>query len=244
MRRTQQIGLLAVAAVAIVAAVVAVLLLRRSGGPFEGERAIDLGKKELHSEPAVWTGQFSLRNASAEAVHVLTLRPNCGCVQVELPRKVIPAGELLEIPFTMTLERHGRRTAYIDVILADERVLELRLDAEARETYRVTAAPSDVMLDETKPQSVALIVQVHDGENPPPAPVIEAPAGVTAEFTEWAELEGREMHGEKSRRWRGEINLSIDSAAGEFSDGELNILVGDKDSARVHIIPASGDGEP
>jgi hypothetical protein len=238
MNRTT-IGFLVVAMI-VVAIVAAVLLFSRfqSDSPFEGERSIDFGMQEMHGEPVVFTGTFTLRNTSGTAVHVLALRPNCGCVQAELPRRVIPAGQSLEIPFAMTLDRHGARTAYIDVLLADERVEQLRLDAAAREMYRITLAPSELQLDAGERQVVTVIVEVHGGENPPPQPLIDAPERVATSFLGWTELEGRQLGGVNSRRWRGEINVAMAShadASAEFPDAELIITLGEKDTAAVRV---------
>lgn len=135
MRRVNRttIGLIAITAVvAVIVTAVTVPMLLRAKPALEGERTLNLGVKELENGHAVWTGAFSLRNVSGHGLHVLGLHPSCGCVQPELPRTVVPAGETLEVPFTLTLDKPGQRTVYIDVVIGDQPPLELRLDAEAR----------------------------------------------------------------------------------------------------------------
>lgn len=133
MKRTTVAILVAGFVVVAVAALVMLLVLFRPASPFEGEHSIDLGTKALAGGEAVWSDSFQLRNISGTAVHVLALRPNCKCIDADLPRSVIPAGEWLEIPFTITLERPGERVVYIDVILPEENIEELRISAVATE---------------------------------------------------------------------------------------------------------------
>jgi len=114
-------------------AVIVLVNVFRTRSLFEGERSKELGTKQLVAGKAVFSDQFELRNVSGLAVHVLALRPNCSCVHAELPRTVIPAGETLVIPFTMTLEKPGEKGAYIDVLFPEDHIESLRLHAFATE---------------------------------------------------------------------------------------------------------------
>lgn len=234
MNRITILILSAVLGIIVLLAVVLMLVNRTSPQVFVGARALDLGVKEIHGEPAVFTGEFSLRNEAGTAVHVLMIRPSCGCLQAQLPRTVIPAGEDLKIPFVMTLERHGVKDVNLDVVLPEEHIERLTVRAEAREIYHLTLAPQVVLFKDDQPQKVMVYVEVFDGENPPPSPRIDAPVGLEVAFAGWEKLDARNAGGVDSQRWRSELSLMrIDDAA--FSDALLTVAVGEKDSQAVRL---------
>jgi len=228
--------LAAILAVAALTAVLVSFLANVPSSIFQGERSIDLGVKEVHGEPAVFTGQFALRNTAGTAIHILGLRPSCGCLQVELPRKVIPAGETLMIPLIMTLERHGKKDVFIDIILPEERIERLTVHAEARETYNIAVAPRELRLSPDEPAVIAVIVEVFDGENPPPLPALDAPGGILVQFSDWSELQARTMGGMNTRRWRGEIEVAMNPEAHLVHPGVLKVTIGAKDSKSVQLL--------
>ena len=101
-------------------------------GPLAGDTSHDFGVVSITGEEAVVTHTFSLRNRTGHTLHIERIIPDCGCVQFEPKQASVEPGATIDLHATMYLYSDGKKTVAVRVILGDDGVQFLHVQATGR----------------------------------------------------------------------------------------------------------------
>jgi hypothetical protein len=204
----------------------------------EGMTHHDFGAVTIAGREVVLTHQFELRNPGPETVTIDDLRASCGCTKAVPSRREIPAGESVVIESTLSLTVSARKHAEITLALANERLVRLTLEAVGRREARLSAVQTTLRLRPDQATSMVVFLEVHDRNDPPPRPVVQLPAGASAEFTHWEAVQRRDADQAIPWRWRGGIEFQL-TGERDFESGTA-VITCDGQSLSVPLEPAGG----
>lgn len=191
-----------------------------------GARHHDFGVVELVDRAVTLEHTFVLTNRGREPIEIVDLKTSCGCTVADPSTNVVAAGADVRIAATLTMKDDVRKQAKIYVRYGDDEVDVLYLEATARLRQRLTAAGGPARLEPGQAIERVIFMIDYDSNDPPPAPRIEAPAGVAATFTEWSPVQRRRASTGSPARWRGRVRLERDAGAappGEATPAEVII---------------------
>ena len=212
--------------------------------PFAGSMRHDFGEVEISGRTTRVEHVFHLTNRESDPITIRTVRASCGCVTAEPPDAPIAPGETLEFPVGLNLSAAGHKGAQITLILDDDRIQHLFVDAVGLRTTAFKAGVEEVRIRPGETTTLILDAAIQDHDDEPGETEIVAPSNMTVTFRRWEQSSPRDVALRRAAKWRGVFDVTLHDD--QPPDGKIAIAVGDNLPVFFNIVvlpPLESDDE-
>ncbi len=176
-----------------------------SRNPLAGECKHDFGIITLIDGRGMKEHVFHLTNRGKETVVIEKVKSSCGCTAVDLASAVIPPGNSIDIPVELSLTVSARKRAQVTLIFKDKGIQILRVVGIGKREpplFYLNSWPGI-------PNTMTVMLEVADSNDPPPTLQIVTPDGLNAVFTEWYQVKKRKRGQKMPAIWRGQVKFTV-----------------------------------
>ena len=198
--------------------------------PFAGDIRHDFGEVELSGRTTRVEHVFELRNRGSDAITIKRVIASCGCVTAEPPADPIAPGETLSFPVSLNLSAAGHKGAKITLMLEDERIQQLYVDAVGLRSTAFKPGAQQVRIRPGETTTLILNASMQDHDDEPGAVDIDSPTNMTVTFRGWEQSSPRDVALRRAAKWRGVFDVTLlddqepDSKIAIAVEGELPVI--------------------
>jgi hypothetical protein len=177
-----------------------------------GLRRHDFGVILIEDGQGSATHTVTYTNNSDTDYEILSVNQSCKCTAADVSATFLAAHESVDLTVTMTLNVSGKKTSSVRLVLSDDTVITLWLEATGRQKHplQVTQGLDEdgvVTVCEKQPKQLVFIVECEIDGKPGRLIVDDPPSHLAVTIPPWEQvLKGNEQ-GDVPARWKSVVTV-------------------------------------
>ncbi|MHC5114633.1 MAG: DUF1573 domain-containing protein [Planctomycetota bacterium] len=178
--------------------------------PLKGDLRHDFGDLPILGHEGSADHTFALTNKTGDTIEIQKVQASCGCTRAEVSTTSVAPGATVDVDVTLTLSRPGHKKTSVKLVLAGHGVQTLWIEGVGRKELVIWPNQEFLRLEPNVTTPLLISAARQGSDQPPAAPALELPDGVTGAFVSWEPMGERETdRADEPWHWRGRIDVTL-----------------------------------